>query len=427
MNNEDFLSKSKAVLILSSLTERKSMQLMLKDLGMALTTILKTDPKEDWKDIVKASKPNIIFFANSSTPTEIESFIKEIELHIENPSTLIKVMLNDQNKDSTRVMEERLDIDIVITRHYTVESLKKYMNRSILRKIKTTQKEQICLQGFTLARRNEFSKLQQLLLLHESEISNTSDFYILQSKIYRNNNEIEKSIKCLEQSLEIDIYNIKAINEYLTICESNNDFTKPHKFIETVLKQKCLDPELIKPIIKILVANKRFESIPKLSKLVEFEDLDENHKTTLSAGILMYSNYLISKKEYTEAQPHLHEALRFGRGKTNIVASCLCSFIKIGEIETAEIYLQKIPYDEIDSNLEIVDLKISCLKETAFKTLEKGQRLINRGICTFDVFEILIQKSLEVDRDKKLVDNLVFEATKLFPESAVKINALLKR
>ena len=113
----DYLSKSKAVIILSNTTDRKTIKVFLKDIGVPVSSIINVDPTDDWENVISQEQPNIICFSNNDQKRSYKSYIEYHDLVFTEQYRSLKILLNDKASDVTEE-KELYGFDVVICRPY---------------------------------------------------------------------------------------------------------------------------------------------------------------------------------------------------------------------------------------------------------------------------------------------------------------------
>lgn len=423
---EDYLNSSKAVIILSNSTDRKTIKIFLKDLGVPLSNIISLDPTDDWQDVVNKEQPNIICFSNDDQKRSYKSYIKYHDLVFAEQYRSLKILLNDKASDVT---EEKVlyGFDVVICRPYTSKSVKDELAKSIPSKINIPEDQKFFSRCQSLLRSNNYSKLE-VEINNNQEFKDSASFLFYQAKVLEHRVKIDDAILKMEEAFKIEPENTQCAALYVELLVENSQFNKAQPYIKLLLEKNQVKKTTIVPIIKCCLANKTFDTIFKLFDVVNHIDLTPQHKIPLSAGMTMACKYFILRNKNLESvKDYLYKVIPFSCNKENIKASIFNMLIDINEHKYVKEEIEKIATEDLCIEYQIIELRVSAITEDSpYKTLEKGSNLLNQEVKVFDIYEIMIQKSLEAKRDNKIIEDLADEANRLFPENKSTIDKLYK-
>lgn len=137
--------------------------------------------------------------------------------------------------------------------------------------------------------------------------------------------------------------------------------------------------------------------------------------------------FILKNKNLESVKKYLLKILPFCCDKENIKAPIFNMLIDMDEHSFVKDEIEKVPTDELCTEYRIIELRLSAITEDSpYITLEKGSSLLNQKIKVFDIYEIMIKKSLEAKRDNKVIQQLADEASRLFPENKSTIEKLYK-
>jgi hypothetical protein len=320
------------------------------------------------------------------------------------------------------------DFDTVICRPYTAQSIKQELSKSISKKLNITDADKLFSRCNSLARSKNFLQLSKELSENSIKYSTKTMYLYYQAKVYEYNNLADDAIATLELALSTDGENKLCAFYYIELAAANKIFIKARPYITILLENNFINKTIIVPIIKCCLANKDFAQLFKLYESVKDFELEDDQKIPLAAGLTMACKYYVLKGQGLEhVKKVLFYALKLSCSKNSIISSIYNMLIDLDEYLFVKTQIEKIPSEELGIEIQIVELRVSAITDKSpYLTLEKASTLINKDIRVFDIYEIMIKKSLEVNRDPKFIQRLAYEASKLFPENIHTIDKLCK-
>jgi tetratricopeptide (TPR) repeat protein len=425
MSIENYFKESKVLLLLSSTNDKKSMKIFFKELGVPLNNIIVSDPTIDWKKEIITHKPNIFIISNKEEGKDFTEYLDFYEMKTDDLHRCMKIIINDTGSKYMESMKVNYQIDLIAQKPYTPNEIKETIAKVAETKANPGEDQKVLSQCFRLLKNTEIDRLDELLNKHEDIIKENHEYFYFKSHVLLENDLVDKAIENLKQGLD-RFDHVPSFNLIIQLLAEQKDYKSAKTYTMSLIKTKSVERKTFIPLIKCAIANRNFNLIEEIRSFLDPDELREETKTVLAAGLLMHAKNCIQQDEAQKAIETLKDAIKLSDKNEMVKSNCLDTLINIGEQDYVDQYLTNLSPDDMTVEMQIVDLKLSSITENPYKTLEKGSNLLKKSVKDYSIYEIMIKKSVEANRDGKVIEQLAFEAQKHFPENESKIKAIIK-
>ena len=236
--------------------------------------------------------------------------------------------------------------------------------------------------------------------------------------LWRCKGDDQKASVYFSETLEVTPTHRRALTQMVEIKMSKMDFQKAQGFAEAYVKHYPLSPHKIPEFLKIAILAKSYDFVMKYCEMAqESPQLDEESTRKITAGLAVGAKELIRSSKKELALSCLYQASRYCIRFPKILTSVVSSYIQLGEMSKADHLLSRIIEDE-DAPIEkhVLNLEIIYKVGDVQKALLLALALLQRKVHDKKVFEIAIEGSMKLERNKEVIVELIQDACVKYPE-----------
>jgi tetratricopeptide (TPR) repeat protein len=233
--------------------------------------------------------------------------------------------------------------------------------------------------------------------------------------------QIEAAELCFKESLKLDPKNYKGLAGLMECCLTQQKFEQAYDVSRCILAEHAVRPRRLPGLIRAAVMCGKFDDVLQFYDFyMKLDEVDEQLINSVSAGLLVCSKFQMKKGLRAEAGVTLRKAMIACKGKAIYLKEILASMILNGMSDDIVPILASAP-PEVKNSTEIRMAEFEYQYQagaTAGRMVEMGLDMIKQGIKNPRIYEIVIQKSIALKRRPQLIEELVGEACKEFPDHA---------
>lgn len=418
-----FFSSKKVLIIDPQKSLRSTFKRVLKDIGVPLNSIEFSEGDiQHAKESISEIKPELIFCPMSVQNISALDFYQLQRESIANALGTGFFIVSPQNSvmNATFILDNELDG--CITEPFTAAGIKKTILAAVERKLVPTEfleryetlRARIRTEDATLTI-EEIEQLDTLPDAKEDKISYLKGLFFFQRHQYQ---------EALEYLEDAHAYDPKAYQPMKKLAETYMQlkiWNKAYEVRQRMLENYPLNPETIPELIKLSVVNEKFDDIFHYLKI--FEGLEEKSPQTekyIAAGLTLCGKFLLQKGEKDRAVNALQKATKLSQGQLEVVKTASSLLLEHGFFLASKEIIDEYR-DQYSDNPEfqIVELQIlGQSPKTVPVALKSGLNLIAKGHKTPLVYENVIRLAVKMKRNPEFIDDLIFDACKLYPDQA---------
>ncbi len=424
--------KGKVALIYeTSSSGRSTLKKVLSNLGMDTINIHMVQDMEDAQIIMKSKKPHIVISAyNLGKYTGLDL----LDIHLENSPNRLDVifcLLSEKTSLAAATIALEREIDIYIARPFNLQVLEDEFLKVLEEKVSPSAQ----VKNLEEAKEYYFAKdYEKAIAQLERSVSHDAPTLVAKAQFYKGNSfkelgDLEKALESYIEALELDSKHYGSLQGARDITFEKKDYQEAYKFQARLLKEYPLNPFHIPLITKLSILTEQYDDIYKIWKLFDqLEEADPIIKLNVSAGMTILAEHLMRSDKNDSAIEILESAVKFSMGKKEILRRIITNLIKLGATEKADqIFGSFADENKNTKEFKLMELEINNKAHSAEKTLMYAMNLTREGINDEIVYQIMLEKSVQLDRKAEEIDDIVHKATQLYPNSKERFVRIAKR
>jgi tetratricopeptide (TPR) repeat protein len=371
------------------------------------------------KEIIDLQKPDIIFIRDN---IEEEKGLDLLELHIKTiPNRLNAAffIITEDNSPSSSCLVLDTEVDGVLNLPFTGSAINKLLLEGLKKKYKPSPYYRMVEEAKEkLVNGNIEEAIEQLK--EAGDMNKTpvlSNYHI--AKIFIDQNDEEEAEKLLMNNLSLNNKHYKTLKELAKLYKKQNRHKDQYEMSSYILEYYALNPEQIPDLTKLSIQNEKYEDVWNYAKVFS-KVKTQSAKITqfISAGLAICGRFMVKTNRVDEGKKAIVKSAKMANGKFEILKNLANSLYQINDKEGAEKILTKYTTENTDEvQLEIFNFELFAKESLTPQTLERGRKLLNSGFKHLEIYKIMIEKLVIGNSKKDVIEDMIFEAKKEFPEA----------
>ncbi len=413
-----YLATRKALLLDSIGSSRPVIRRLLSSCGVKTANI---DVAENFKEAVEKiekTSPHILFseylYEGSSGMDLCELQKKQYPLSFDR----VFMTMSEKNSPSiaSRVAEE--DGDSLLIRPFNYNMLEERFLEVVKAKITPTPAQKAAEQAKALIETEKFEEAEAILGKVCAAPNAPSIAHSYMGLLKRRQKLFDDAVAAFEMGLQVDPKSYRCLMGLFDLRMEQKEFSHAYELGRVCWKEHPLSPTRVQDLIVVSVFNRKFsEVLGYYDFFVQLNEPDSVLQTYLSAGLVVYGKYMLRQSNKDEAVGAFKKAQQVCNQKPIILREIISSMAVAGLAAEVDSMLALIPNDIKDGP----EMSVAILEQTntvgpADKGLQAALGLLQKNVKEWRVFEIAIERSIEIKRKRGSIEELIDEATRLFPD-----------
>lgn len=414
----DYFESKTWLIVDGSSSGRTSLKKSITQLGSKMSNMLDADNFLDAEKIIQEKRPHYVIGNNVINGG---SSVALFHLHMKSvPNRLgagfFIVVSSDMVDDVA--MELDYDMDGIIALPFTGAAIIDSVLKSVKHKISPTNyvtkidEGRASLIAGNLERAMESFQTAIKLTAHPYE----GHFYL--GEVYNEYELKEKAMSSYEDSILHNADYFKTLNKLRSIYYQDSNYKMAYD-INLLMAQKYPIPTgKIPELIRLSIINKKYSDITNYLKVFQkLKSPEPRTQTYLSAGLAILGKYFINNNDTAQGVDALKGAFKFSNGKYEILRNITQSFEECQQLNTLMDMFEETDLDQWPENAQGVYFHVINLTSADDqKVISAGEKLLNKKIKDVLIYKGLIERSIKMKRKAGVLEVLMLEATKDFPD-----------
>lgn len=422
----DYFENKTWLIIDGSASTRTSLKKSISQLGAKMSNMIDTDNFQDAQVIIQEKRPHYIIGNNiingGSTAMLFQEHLRAV------PNRLgagFFIVVTSDCVDEV-AMELDYDMDGIVALPFTGAAIIDSVLKSVKHKISPTnyvskiEEGRASLISGNLERAMESFQTAIKLSPHPYE----GHYYL--GEVYSGYELKEKALSSYEDAVIHNSDYFKSLNKLRTIYYNESNYKMAYD-INLIMAQKFPIPHgKIPELIRLSIINKQYNDITNYMKVfMTLKSPEVRTQTYLSAGLAILGKYFINQNDTEKGVDALKGAFKFSNGKYEILRNITQSFEECHQLKVLVEMFDETDMDQWPDNAQGVYFHvINLTSNDDQRVIAAGEKLLNKKIKDVLIYKGLIERSIKMKRKAGVLEVLMLEATKDFPEHKLEFENL---
>ncbi|EQC46734.1 tetratricopeptide repeat protein [Bacteriovorax sp. BSW11_IV] len=415
----DFFKGKDAVIVDPTTSTRSTIKKILNSLGFPLSSIHIVGDFYQAAEIVREKMAAIIFSAGDLGKKNAQDLL---DLHVDlipNRENCVFMVVSKQNSEASAASYIDTEVDSYICQPFTTVTLQNAIIEAFTKKVNQTRYQREVCKIKSHIHKNDF---EEALVGIDNSMQLSDDLvwtYYLKGLVYEKQGNLEAAREEYQVALSYSERHFQTLTGLMRTYQGLRQYGDAYSAANALLSRFPLAINQIPDLIRICLANRKFEDLEKLSLVLnQVPDLSENIRKYISAGLAMCGKHLlISNQSKDIALRSLKRALESSDDNVHVVVTVGRTYLECNyfneALHVANSYEDKLGDSE---EFKIFELELFYqTSETKGQVLTLGNELLQKNIKRPRVYEIIIQASIELKRRNEAIEQLVHDASSEHP------------
>ncbi len=406
------------ILIADTGSSRTSIQRMLSHFGVKRAQIEVVASSEEARVAIAKSHPQIVFaeFEIAGKPGLELVKVHNEALELQQPRAFILIL----NKNSNMLVSSAADdpVDSLLVRPFTFQGLKNQFVDVVEQRVNPNEYHRAVSEG---ARHLSEGRLEPARDMFEQAAN--LDPSAVQAHAYlgvvlHRQGQYENALAAFNRSLKIDPHYFKGLMGLFDTYLALGNIKGAYETGKWVAHYHPLPLRRLPDFIRVSISNNRLTDILGFYELTEdVELLPTEIARSIAAGLAVCGLQFIKASDKENAVGAFKRALTLSKWHPLIVKRVLCALIGAGyQGEFAE-FAEKAPPEVLGSlEVRLAEIRYWDEKKDHYRALKLGLEAIAQDVHDAELFQLMIQLSIDLKRSTGTVNELIEQAVRKYPE-----------
>ncbi|MBT3980038.1 MAG: response regulator [Bacteriovoracaceae bacterium] len=426
-----FFENKRVLIIDPSSTTRVSIRKFAESLGVKKQDISQADNFSVAKDLLQSEKPEVVFTDYRIQKVSSINFLEEHIKIFPNRIDTCFVVLSGQNSPSVTCQLAESEIDTFISKPFTLDLLKNKFISNLSHKFNPSEYHQLMDNARASYRAGEMEKAIETATFATEKSELPSGAYSLIGQIKLGQGKKDEAHESFEKGLEFQPDNYQCLKNTLILEFERKNYKLAYEMALMFVLNYSTPPSMLPFLMKAALANEKFVDIINFHKIFMDLDPDEDQvalRPAIAAGLTLTGQFYLKNDQEDQGLDALKKATILGDQRKNILKKITMVYVESGHTDEANKLfnlLEELP-DLKPGELKDLELEIKCDHYPAGEVLQLASNALKNGAGTPRIHEIVIRKSIEVDRNADAINNAIENAIISFPEQKDFFRSLYK-
>lgn len=425
----EYFESKRWLIIDPSLSTRSSLKKTLIQIGSKQPNLYDTDNYKMALETIQLMKPDFVIASRFMTGGSVVDLFYEHQKT--NPNRLKSgfFVITEENSLSEVAHSLNYEMDGLISFPFTGASVISSIIASAKHKVEPTP----YLLKLNLGREQYFNDQIDFAESFFEEALRLDDhpfeaLYYLGS-ILSKRDQIDEAIVKLEDAYFHNPNHFKTIHDLALIYYGKQKYKNSYELSVQLVKKFPTPPDLIPKLIHLSIINKNYVDVINYFKIFsKIETPPKNIQTSISAGLATLGIYFSNTQNFDKARESLLLSFKFSDGKYEILETITRTFEKMDMLKTLV-----EEFDNTDTDQWPVTSRgfyFHSINKTVTnhqEVLGLGDKLLKLKVKNILIDVGMIERGIEAKRKLGLIEGLVQDATRKYPDSIQVFENLLKK
>ncbi len=424
----NYLASKTALLLDPSSSTRTVIRKLLLAMSIPTANIKVANNFQESKEVIETAKPQIIvaeYHLEKGNGLDLLPLMRSYC-----PSSLdgTFILVSEKNSPTIAALAAEEEVDIFVVKPFTYDSLQDEFMKALVPKLEASQYVKVLDNGKKLLKDKKYEEAMKLFdHARTLEQKPVLAFYFsgFVSMLLKKTDEAKKFY---EEGLKIEPAHYRCLIGLYDVYMEQKQIEKAYEIAHFASQKYPVSPKKIPEFVRLTVLNKKYEELEDFYNLfINLEDRDQMIITYVGAGLVVCGKYLLQQDKRQKAVEIFSKAALVVNQFPKILMEIIQTLITANLAKEAQQLMLKIPETvKASPDFQVLMLKQANLSDSAPKMIQSCQELLSKGIKDIAIFEIMLKRSIELKRESHVIDQIVFDAIKVYPDKKSHFEELLK-
>lgn len=412
----NFVQDKKIVIADSSSASRAGLARAIIGLGAKTPNVVMTTSYEGAQAEIEKHKPQIIITDYDLGKRCGLDLLQEQRKQNPDTKNNIFVLVTGNTSQSAVAQAAEEDVDTFVLKPYTLEILRNSIMQASIAKIYPSDYVKAVDAGKELMFGGKLD--EAIAKFDEAKTLDSKPslacFYHGQAEFLKK--AMDEAKGDYEAGLKHNKIHYKCMVGLFDLLMAKEEYKEAYSIIRKIARYFPANPERLTSVLRLAVMTQSYDDIERYYQL--FTQMDQRNDQLIKyvcAALVVCGKFYLFKNYSKRANELFQKAAITASGRTRILREIISSLVEYELLGQAETYLTRFPADQQDkADFLAMELVICDKQHPPGVTIDRGRKIIAKGIEDPSVYTVMVKKYLETGLDSS-ADELIQKAVAKFP------------
>jgi tetratricopeptide (TPR) repeat protein len=422
-----FLANARALIVDSGSSSRPVLRKMLSDLGVKVSNVSVVESFEAALQAMEAQQPSVVFTDHLLGQRTAVDIFREYSRFVPGRLSSLFIVISGDNSPVTLTTLADADVDAVLVKPLNIKDLHEKFMEVVAVKARPSQYLKVLEAGMRFMDSGKHEQaLQAFRSAHRHDAKPAKACY-LEGVAQKALGDLGEALACFKRGLEHDPSHYRCLVGVFELLVEQRRNAEAYDAGLAILAHHPMHPKRIPEMIRLCIVTERFPEVRRFAETaLEISLSDETISKYVTAGLFICGKYLLKRGEHQEAIEVLRKTEKLSRERPKVLAEIIAALYIAGLEKEAEEMLSRAP-SEIAGSKEVRLAILDGLHAKGFdaKTFFMGRQLIQDGLVSFRLFEIVLLQAKGLNRPDGVIQEILSLACEALPDNKGQFEAIL--
>jgi tetratricopeptide (TPR) repeat protein len=382
----------------------------------------------DTRKLIESKRPNVIFLdyeLGGSRSLEL------LDLHasiLPNPPVKAVFLVSSKDTNALASTAAEQGTDSVLIKPFTFQSLRDEFIRVMKNKTQPSPYHKAVHVARDLFERNNRPEdaLKAVALAKKLDKKPTLACYY-EGRILFTLGKFDDALKSFDEGIGYSQTHFRCLCGRMDVLMKQGKQQEAYDVARVIADNHTIPLSRISDFIRLSILNRKYDDALQFSSLVDdVQQVDESLAHHLSAGLVVCGLYLLKQHDKKNALIVFRRAEIAAKGQTKILKRLVCAYVEGDLDEEFKTMIMRMP-EEVQNSMEVRVAELRALERKGKRddVIRRAMEMIQAGMVDQELFRIAIRFSVALQRRRETIEDLVWKASKAFPEQKTEFEQLL--
>jgi CheY-like chemotaxis protein len=424
---KSYIVDKKVVIADGNKTIRATVARALVELGAKVTDITLASTRNDARQAIQSGAPDLVF---ADYHLENHCGLELIQDHRRARTDIEKtlfVLVTSNATESAVAEAAEGDVDAYLLKPFTLDTLKRYVVRAGLEKLKPSEYRGALAKGKELLGSGRYPEAIGVFREAKKMTDKPCMACYYEGQTFEKQEKLDSSKICYEEGLIFNELHYRCLVALFDLHVTRSELEVAYRIIRKLSEFFPISPQRLCKTIEIAVRTHNYEDVSKYYDIfVNLDERREDLKRYLCAALVVGAMHQLRKNKAELALDLLRKAAVTAADNPAILREIVMTLVGHEATDAAKQFLKRFP-PETQQSVSYLTCEYAILDKsgTLEEVLSKGRGLVKGGIQDPLIYKILIRRTVQAGF-RETAEGLVKEALVLWPAQKAEFESVLK-
>lgn len=415
-----YLKGKSVLLVTESATDRTAWKKLFVELGVGLNDFHNANTLYDANEVLKTKSVDILF---TSMRIGKDTAFEILEKHLEkypNRTDHFCFFVSERNSLAIAALIAELDVDGLILKPYNQQDLLNSVKEVMLNRIGMKEEDKTYLDMLGKVRAGELGEAESIADDYIKKWPVSPNAFYIKGAIRVKQNKLEQAVQLWKGALDLNPKHYLSLCNLFDTYAELKQFKEAYEVAEILTEEFPINPTRIPNLIRASLATGNYHNLISFCEMIiGLEEDLEAMKRPIAAALALSGKSIIQQEKFKQKDLVIQvtkRALELVDKQSMIYLTSLENLLQLECYKDLQNYLDQISSEDMTADLYSLELELYEKTKKAADVFVRGQEMLKEGTSSARIYTVLLRVGKEIGKSKEQLEDLFYDASKLFPE-----------